>query len=110
MNVPIRNLYYLLSYAFDVVQPGGPKMVGLESVHRVQDLLARLLASGLARQLRAGLHRDYQPRTEEVAGLKGRLELAATLRRNLLMRARTVCTFDEFEYDTQPNRVVKAAA
>jgi 5-methylcytosine-specific restriction endonuclease McrBC regulatory subunit McrC len=39
----------------------------------VQDLLARMLVTGIARQMRQGLNRDYEARSAAIAGLKGRL-------------------------------------
>ena len=62
---------------------------------------------GTRRLLRRGLDRGYLPREEEIAGIRGKVLVTTTLRRSLLCQGRAACEWDELEYDTLPNRILK---
>lgn len=108
MEIPIANIYYLLCYAWDVLEEKESltEVDALDSTDLL-DLFARVLVNGTRRLLRRGLDRGYLPREEELAGVRGKLLVTSTLRRNLLRRGRAACSWDELEYDTLPNRILK---
>jgi len=110
-RIPIANIYYLLCYAWDVLKETREEIfVGVTDITdnaRLQDLFARVLLTGTRAQIRRGLERGYQPRQDEIAGIRGRLLLSQTCRRNLQAHARAACEWDELEFDTLPNRILK---
>ncbi len=108
MSIPIRNVYYLLLYAWDRIGEGEEALVGGEDLTRLQDLLGHVLVGSVSRLLTRGLDRSYIARQEPIAGVRGKLELSGTIKRNLLVNARTWCQFDELEHDVIQNRIVKA--
>jgi 5-methylcytosine-specific restriction enzyme subunit McrC len=108
MNIPIRNLYYLLCYAWDVLPESHIVEVGIDDADTGQDLLARVLVNGVTHLRRRGLMREYRTCEESVAGVRGKLLLSETLKQNLLAQARTRCGFDELNADALPNQIVKA--
>ena len=71
------------------------------------DLFARVLVNGTRRLLRRGLDRGYLPHEGELPGVRGKLLVTQTLRRDLLRRGRTACAWEDLEYDTLPNRILK---
>src|SRR6185312_6818529 len=71
--IPIENIYYLLSYAWDVLEERELANVTVEGTMRLQDLLARVLVGGVTHLLKRGLDRTYLSREEEIAGVRGRL-------------------------------------
>ena len=108
MNIPIRNIYYLLCYAWDHVQEGETVDVGSEEFSGMVDLFAKVLNEGVSRLISRGLDRDYLAVHEDIRGLKGKLDLATTIKRNLLLNGKTHCAFDELSYDVPQNRILKA--
>ena len=105
--IPIRNVYYLLCYAWDSVDEAralGP--AGSEDFHRVQDLFGAILARGVLRVARKGLDRSYVSFQEELPGVRGKLEMTQTLKQTSLLRNRIVCTFDDLSTDVIHNQVV----
>ena len=108
MKIPVRNIYYLLCYAWDHVGEGETVDVGSESFGGLVDLFAKVLNEGVARLVSRGLDRDYLAVHEDIRGLKGKLDLATTVRRNLLWNGKTHCAFDELSHDVAPNRILKA--
>lgn len=99
--IPIQNLYYLLCYAWNRL-PERAELLATEAAafHRPLELLTRVLLTATRRQLRQGLPVAYTERTEELPELRGRVQLAPTLGRDLLRRGRVVCQFDELGPDT----------
>jgi len=108
MNIPVRNVYYLLLYAWNHVGEGAETDVSAMGCTRLPDLFAHVLADITGRLLARGLDRGYQPREEAIRGVRGKLELAGTIKRNLAPQARTQCAFDDFDHDVLHNRILKA--
>src|SRR5262245_26757550 len=107
--IPIQNLYYLLLYAWDALEQGEAVGVEVEPQTQVLDLLAAVLNRGLDRLLRQGLHRAYSSLNETIAGVRGKVDLSATTKADLLRRGRAVCEFDELSHDVLHNRILKAS-
>ncbi|UYZ62006.1 5-methylcytosine restriction system specificity protein McrC [Hymenobacter weizhouensis] len=105
--IPIQNLYYLLCYAWNRL-PERDELLATEAepFHRPLELLAHVLLVGTRRLLRQGLAVAYAERTEELPELRGRVQLAPSLARNLLPQGRAVCRFDELGPDTPFNRLL----
>jgi 5-methylcytosine-specific restriction enzyme subunit McrC len=107
-EIPIANIYYLLCYAWDALEEKDALAdAGALESPDLLNLFARVLANGTHRLLHRGLDRGYLPREEELAGVRGKLLATPTLRRNLLRKGRAMCAWDELEYDTLPNRILK---
>lgn len=105
--IPIENVYYLLCYAWDKLEEAALTDVAPTPEMRLPDLFARVLRSGVAHSLKRGLDRAYVTSEEEIAGVRGRLDLAMSLKRATFPRARAWCAFDELSPDTPPNRIVR---
>jgi 5-methylcytosine-specific restriction enzyme subunit McrC len=107
-EIPIANIYFLLCYAWDALEEKETlaDVDALDSTDLL-DLFARVLVNGTRRLLRRGLDRGYLPREDDIPGVRGKLLVTQTLRRNLLRHGRAACAWDELEYDTLPNRILK---
>ena len=108
-QIPIENIYFLLCYAWDRLEEGRVVDVRPEGLTRLADLFARVLANGTKHLLKQGIDRDYQVRQESVAGVRGKVLLSPTIKRNLLSRAHTYCAFDELSHDVLHNQILKAS-
>jgi len=71
--------------------------------------LIRLFCAKLWAVVRRGILRRYELHAEDLAVLRGRLNIAHQLQRNAARPDRLHCTFDEFTEDTDLNRLLKAA-
>ena len=108
MQVPIRNLYYLLCYAWDRLEARELVDTSTLTGRRPEELFARVLADGTAHLLRRGMDRAYDVRDEETARPRGKIDLSTTLKRALHLRGRAQCGFDELTHDVLHNRILKA--
>lgn len=107
-EIPIANIYYLLCYAWDVLDEKDT-LVDVDALDSTDllNLFGRVLVNGTRRLLRRGLDRGYLSREDDIPGVRGKLLVTQTLRRNLLGQGRAACVWDELEYDTMPNRILK---
>ena len=62
--IPVQNIYYMLAYAFQVLNENGYKDIATEQFDNVGELCAAILAKGVSIQLKRGLGKEYIPRTE----------------------------------------------
>ena len=105
--IPIENIYYLLCYAWDRLPEAEIVMVARDPGTELVDLFARVLAGGVAHLLKRGLDRSYKVQTEELPGIRGRLELSQSLQRASFIHAHAVCTFDEMSANVLHNQIIK---
>lgn len=107
-KIPIRNIYYLLCYAWDRLQEG--EIVDVSDIDSTElaDLFATVLVSGTNHLLRRGLDQDYISHEEVLPTIRGRVDVAATARRMLINHGKAHCVFDELSVNTLPNQIVKA--
>lgn len=108
MSVPVRNVYYMLLYAWQLIGERAAAEVTDEGYTKLQDLFAHVLSDTVARLLSRGLDRGYVGRDEPVRGVRGKVEMGETLKRNHLAGAQAHCQFDDLEYDVLHNRIIKA--
>ena len=52
--IPIRNIYYMLAYAFQVLNPQGYKQVSVEQFDNVLEMLSSVLVRGVSIQIKRG--------------------------------------------------------
>ena len=104
--IPIQNLYYLLCYAWGLPEQRHWVNVDAKSCPAVVDLLSRLLTKGADVLLKRGIAKEYRIHEEEIAGIKGKLELDQTLKHNRYKEGKTICTLDELTGDILLNQIV----
>ena len=105
--IPIRNIYYMLSYAFQVLREQGYKDIETEPFENAAELCAAILSKGVSLQLKRGLGREYIEKTEPLSSLRGRIEISESIKTRSMMRRQLICTFDEFSENSYMNRIVK---
>ena len=109
-RIPILNVYYLLCYAWRHVQERDTKrLASLAGLSTVQDLLGKVLASGVNHLVRRGIDRGYVERREDLAGIRGKLAVSETAKRALRSRARAAYDFEELSVDILPNRILRTS-
>lgn len=107
-TILIRNVYYMLSYAFDELKKNNYENIAQEEFDRIQDLFAEILYKGISAQLKRGLYREYIGRQEDLPMLKGRLNLRGTLNNRMQCRRLLHCEYDDLSENNRFNQVLKA--
>lgn len=108
MNIPVRNLYYILCYAFDNLEEGKRIEVGQDNFDNTTNLFAKLMISACNHLRSRGFWRSYKESDQELSGIKGKVLFGESLKSNRLMHGKAICLTDEFTLDVLSNQIVKA--
>jgi 5-methylcytosine-specific restriction enzyme subunit McrC len=106
-TIPIQNVYYLLCYAWNRLEEGEVVDVSSLNSTKLVDLFAKVLTGGTHHLIRRGLDRGYLAFSEDTGRLRGKINFASSLKRNLLAHGRARCEFDELDYNVLHNRILK---
>ena len=107
MAIPIKNIYFMLCYAWNRLDEADIIKVGAEDVTELGDLFARILINGVQHCLKDGLDRGYRETDDESGFIRGRLDVSASIARLLLQQGRASCRVDELTTNILPNQVIK---
>lgn len=109
-RIPVRNLWLLMLYASDLYRSKSIDWVKVEECpDDLPGLVAQLLLSAVEKRLRRRLTRSYVQRRGDLHRVRGRIDLLATERRQLLSRAKVACCFEDLSIDTPRHRLVRHA-
>lgn len=107
--IPVKNIYWMLSYAFSSLRSKGYADLSSEEFQNAADLLAAILSRGIDQQVKRGLRKDYVQTDDALRSPKGKIEVSSSIKRNALVNHQLVCSYDEFSLDCRLNQVLKAA-
>lgn len=99
----------MLAYAFSILREQGYRHMATEDFENTADLCAAILARGFETQMKRGLERSYIETTESLPTIRGKIDISDSLKSQVYMRKRAVCTYDEFSTDTPAHRIIRAA-
>lgn len=105
--IPIQNIYYMLSYAFKVLNEQGYRNIATEQFDNVAELCAAILSKGISLQLKRGLGREYIEQTEPLSSPRGRIEISESIKTCRMLKKQLVCTYDDFSVNSYMNRIIK---
>ena len=105
--IPIRNIYYLLSYAWNKLEESELVDVSAEDESDLLNLLSSVLLNGTKTLLKRGIDRQYITENEVYQGIKGKVNITDSLRKNLFSKGLSICEFDELSADILPNQILK---
>lgn len=106
--IRIQNIYYMLAYAFQILNEQGFRNIAVEEFENTAELLAEILIRGVRRQIKKGLHRDYVPRTEALSSIRGKIDISASIKTQTVLRKQLICSYDEFSIDSYMNQIIKS--
>ena len=106
--IPVQNIYYMLAYAFQVLNENGYKNIETEQFDNVGELCAAILSKGVSLQLKRGLGKEYVSETEPLSSLRGKIDIAESIKTQSMLRKQLVCTYDDFTVNSYMNRIIKS--
>jgi 5-methylcytosine-specific restriction enzyme subunit McrC len=105
--ISVKNLYFLLLYAWNKFDVGHLVDVSGVSAPELPNLLSKILLEGSRVLLTRGLDRGYQSEDEITSRPRGRILVGSTVSRALLARAQIAVSVDNLSYDVLHNRILK---
>lgn len=104
-NIPIKNIYYLILYAFGAVKNKEViKTKGLETSTSFNDALIKIFVNEVEKIIRSGIYHDYVQVEEETIFIKGKINVKQSLANPT---QRTYCSFDDFNHHHICNKIIK---
>ncbi|WP_211235226.1 5-methylcytosine-specific restriction endonuclease system specificity protein McrC [Gemmobacter nectariphilus] len=108
--IPIRNIWLLMLYASDLFRIRGANSARIEDMpDQLPDLVGEILAHAVEKRHRRRLSYGHRTRTAPLNRVRGKIDVLATERHQLLARGLIACKFEELTVDTIRNRFVRAA-
>ena len=109
-GILIKNIFYMLSYAYQVLRQSNYKKIESEPFDNVCDLFAAILIQGMNQQIKQGLHKEYVSYTDDLSTVKGKLDLQGTIENQMKRIQRIRCDFDELSENNRLNQILKTSA
>jgi len=105
--IRINNIYHMLAYAFQLLKSDGYINCETEAFENTAELLSAILVQGVTVQIKRGLGRAYTETTESIGGVRGKINVSASIKQGTIHKKQLICTYDEFTEDTYLNRIIK---
>lgn len=106
-GILIKNIYYMLTYAFQSLRHSNYALVVMEEFENIHDMFAAILGKGVASQLKQGLYREYILQEEEISVLRGKLNIQGTIRNKIQHKQKLSCEYDELSENNLLNQILK---
>ena len=105
MNIPIKNVYYLVLYAFDQVKNKSDIVdKDFESIKDFDEVIVDLFIKEVNKIIKKGVYRDYNTSNDELSLIKGKIKINES---SLLKNGKKVCEYDDFNSINQHNEILK---
>lgn len=105
--IRIQNIYYMLSYAFQVLKKKGYSKFAYEEFENAAELCTAILIKGISSQIKRGLAKEYISQRDSLSVLRGKIDITDSIREQTLIRHQMICSFDEFSVNSYLNRIIK---
>lgn len=106
-GILIRNIYEMLTYAYQELRHNNYDYIRKEEFEQIQDLFAEILYRGISKQLKQGLYREYISITESTTYFRGKLDLPGTIRNQIRHSKEVSCRHDELSENNIFNKILK---
>jgi len=106
-KIPIKNIYYMLAYAWDTLKQDRKVIAGNEDFEDIHNLLACVYINGVSGLIKRGLNKYYVEHVKPINSIKGKIKITASIKEQSLKNSSVVCEYDEFESNIELNRVIK---
>lgn len=107
-KIPIKNIYYMLCYAWNLLEQKDAIELGNEEFDNIYNLLARVYVKGVSGLIKRGLNRNYISKNENLSLLKGKILINESINKQTQIKGRLTCSYDEFSEDFTLNRIIKS--
>jgi len=106
-SIFIKNIYYMLSYAFTSLNQSNYENVATEEFDNIHNLLAAILSKGIGQQLKQGLYREYLNKKEDMAVMRGKIDMPGTIQKKIAHQQVLTCEYDELSENNFLNQILK---
>ena len=105
--IRIQNIYYMLSYSFQVLTEEGYKKIATEEFENVAELCGAILIKGLSSQIKRGLKKEYVQNFDSMSSIRGKIDISASIKDQSMLKKQLVCFYDDFSVNSYMNQIIK---
>ena len=105
-TIPIKNLFYMLCYAWNVLAIKDEILVEYDDYCDAYNLLGRVFSHGIGKLIRSGFHRSYIQKEEELSTLRGKINVQESINRLSPQRKKLTCNYDEYSSNDIFNQIL----
>ena len=109
-SIFIKNIYYMLAYAFRELTEGVYENIAKEDFDNIQNLFAAVLVKGISKQLKQGLYREYISFNEDLSTLRGKINMPGTIQNYNSQKRKISCDYDELSENNMLNQILKMSS
>ena len=106
-NILIKNIYYMLSYAFQALHQSQYEDIALEEFEDIHNLFAAILSKGIGLQLKQGLYKEYISKQDDLNVLRGKINMSGTIHNRMARKQILTCEYDELSENNLLNQILK---
>ena len=107
-TIYIKNIYYMLSYAFQVLNEKSYKKLEVENFENAIEILTEILIIGVSKQIKQGLIKDYINKSENTSSIKGKINITQSINSLSFIKGQLYCNFDVFSVNCYLNKILKS--
>lgn len=107
LPIPIKNIFYMLCYAWNVLAIKDDIMVGSDDFDDAYNLLARIFVHGNGKLIKSGFHRSYIEQNDDLSAIRGKINLKDNIKNIFSRNGRCNCIYDEYSTNDTFNRIIK---
>lgn len=107
MEIPLRNIYYILSYAWKYFKFNDLTKLDKKDFNSPTEFFAEIFDLCLGRYVKKGLKKNYVQINEELKGIKSKVDFSMTIKTNGFRLKKFYCTYDDFTENNIINQVIK---
>ena len=97
----------MLSYAFSILREEKFKKVEIEEFDNIFEMLASIISKATSSLIKRGLGKNYISRIEETSLPHGKIDIAGSIKSNLINKHKLICEYDDYLPDTYLNQIIK---
>lgn len=106
MEIPIRNIYYLLSYAWKYYRPSEFKKINEKDFKNDTEFFAEIFDLAMSRYVKKGLHREYVEKENTIKTIRGKVNVTSTIKTLGFKSSKVDCIYDEYSPNNPINQLL----
>lgn len=106
-NIPVKNIYYMLSYAFSALKNDKYINMETEKFDNIYDLFSEIIAKATNLLIKRGLGRNYISLNEITTLPHGKIDVSSSIKSNLIVQHKLNCEYDDYLSDIYMNQIIK---
>ena len=107
-NIPIKNVFYMLSYAYRSLKIEDTSSFKAESFKNVTDLYTEILIISVSKIVKRGMWKEYRDVQEDSSFVKGKVELKETFSMKNVMKHKIAVRYEILSEDNLFNQIIKS--